>query len=527
MIIEGVVTTLRADGSPHIAPMGPVLTADGRTLILRPFQSSTTYQNLKRHPEGVFHITDDVELIARAAVGRIEAPVVPASAVHGNRLKDACRALEFRVSSLDDDEARTTIHASVVHEEHVRPFYGFNRAKHAVLEAAILATRVHLLPAGEIRRKLADLAVLVTKTGGEAEARALRFLDEYVSNAALASTEPPSKDSAARDRGLPCDAVVDVKTGSRLHFGLLAPGDSLPRRFGGAGIMVARPGIHLRIRGAPKASACGPLGDRALAFAREFLGVEQPPYAFETLEAPPSHGGLGSGTQLALAVARGLCCLRGENVSTAAAALRLGRGQRSAIGLYGFDRGGFVAEAGRRPGDAVAPILSSLPVPEDWRFVLAYPGHHEGLSGDSERQAFQELLSPPVEAVDHLCRLLWMGLLPTLAEADFAGFSEALYDFGIRAGELFASVQGGPFAGPYVARTVEFLRHQGIRGVGQTSWGPTVFALAPDAEAAEHLATVLQEGLHLNPHDITVTAARNEGAEVLTPPGAPSMATLV
>jgi hypothetical protein len=182
MILEGIVTTLSADGAVNIAPMGPRVDPVMCRIVLRPFQTSTTYQNLKCHGEGVLHVTDDVELLARAAIGRLEPlpDLLPAEAVSGFRLADTCRWYSFRVSRIDDREERTTFEADVVGSGRVRDFFGFNRAKHAVVEAAILATRTHLLPSEEIAGDFARLKVLVEKTGGEQEQRAFAMLSEYV-----------------------------------------------------------------------------------------------------------------------------------------------------------------------------------------------------------------------------------------------------------------------------------------------------------------------------------------------------------
>jgi uncharacterized protein len=182
MILEGIVTTTNADGTINVAPMGPIVDAAMQSLVLRPFQTSTTYANLKRHGEGVLHVTDDVLLLARAAIGGLDATpeTFPAEHVKGAVLRSACRWYEFRVRSLDDSQERTRIQAEVVHTGRLRDFFGFNRAKHAVLEAAILATRVHLLPVEEIRAEFDRLAVPVEKTAGEAEREAFRLLREYV-----------------------------------------------------------------------------------------------------------------------------------------------------------------------------------------------------------------------------------------------------------------------------------------------------------------------------------------------------------
>jgi hypothetical protein len=181
-LLEGVVTTLNADGSPHIAPMGPIVDRNFERMLLRPFRTSVTYQNLKRTGQGILHVTDDVELIAHAAVGRLESlpPLRRAEAVEGVIITDACRWYAFRLHSLDDRDERTAIVARVVDRGHLRDFFGFNRAKHAVIEAAILATRIELLDSQMILDEFERLASPVSKTGGIEERRAFEFLRRYI-----------------------------------------------------------------------------------------------------------------------------------------------------------------------------------------------------------------------------------------------------------------------------------------------------------------------------------------------------------
>jgi hypothetical protein len=182
MILEGIVTTIDAGGAVNIAPMGPRVDAGMARFLLRPFPTSQTCRNLKTHPEGVLHVTDDVLLLARAALGSPDPPppLVPAAVVRGRVLADACRFYEFRVRSIDESEPRVRIEAEVVHAGRLRDFFGFNRAKHAVVEAAILATRTHLLPLDEIEAEYRRLAVLVEKTGGGQEREAFDFLRRHV-----------------------------------------------------------------------------------------------------------------------------------------------------------------------------------------------------------------------------------------------------------------------------------------------------------------------------------------------------------
>jgi hypothetical protein len=178
MIIEGLVTTLDADGTPHLAPMGPRVGPDFRTLLFRPFPSSHTCANLRRTREGVFHVTDDALLIARAAVGEAAVPAHrPADLVNGVVLTGTCRAYEFRVTAVDDTTERVRLDAEVVRAVPFRDFVGFNRAKFAVVEAAILATRFPLLPAAEVDAAFRKLRVIVDKTGSPAEHEGMTFLE--------------------------------------------------------------------------------------------------------------------------------------------------------------------------------------------------------------------------------------------------------------------------------------------------------------------------------------------------------------
>jgi hypothetical protein len=185
MILEGIVTTRDGNGSIHVAPMGPIVDESLSKLRLRPFKTSQTYANLKRAPFGVFHVVDDVLLMARSAVGLLTEtpPTFPAEKVPGAILSDCCRWYEFEVREFDDSRERAEMLAQVLHCGRVRDFFGFNRAKHAVLEAAILATRVHLIGRAEIVSELDRLKSAVSKTGGPAEIEAFALLEGYVRDA--------------------------------------------------------------------------------------------------------------------------------------------------------------------------------------------------------------------------------------------------------------------------------------------------------------------------------------------------------
>lgn len=187
MILEGLVTTSDAAGRLHVAAMGPhadeaaCRTGGIESLSLRPFATSRTAVNLEIVPEGVFHITDDVLLLARVVTRSPgDPPCRPATRVRGWVLDEACRAYEFRVTTTDRSHERLRHEARVEAVHEMRPFIGFNRVAHAVVEAAILVTRLHLLGVDEIRRQMAPLAPLVEKTGGIREREAWSLIESHL-----------------------------------------------------------------------------------------------------------------------------------------------------------------------------------------------------------------------------------------------------------------------------------------------------------------------------------------------------------
>lgn len=178
MIIESIVTSRSAEGAINFAPMGVEWGED--TIVLKPFLETTTFRNLRDTRVAVVNLTDDAMLLAQGAISSPQFPWVPANVVQGAVLEAACSWRELEVVTIDDTPPRSRIEAHVVHRGLRREFLGFNRAKHAVLEAAILATRTHLIPAEEIRTEYARLQVIVDKTAGPREREAMAMLTEYV-----------------------------------------------------------------------------------------------------------------------------------------------------------------------------------------------------------------------------------------------------------------------------------------------------------------------------------------------------------
>ena len=342
--------------------------------------------------------------------------------------------------------------------------------------------------------------------------------------------------------------MITIRTSSRLHFGLLslAPEGSawetrsggavlLARSFGGVGLMVEQPGMELTLAAADSWSVsctqAGSLAERALALARHFAAAVHgsTPCAIEIRKAVPEHVGLGTGTQLALAIGRGLARLWGLDHDLATLTRLTGRGRRSGLGAHGFARGGFLVETGKRPSDILAPLAIRLDFPEAWSILLVMPHDRQGLHGSPERQAFESMGHAQAQVAlgsagrsslrsantDALCRLVLLGMVPALLALDADTFGEALYDFNQRAGEPFAVVQGGIYSSSWTVRWVDWLRGQGVKGVGQSSWGPTVFAVIGDPERAAWLARRLAEEKGGSADQVITTRACNQGATTL------------
>jgi len=304
-----------------------------------------------------------------------------------------------------------------------------------------------------------------------------------------------------------------------LHFGLLSlpTTGSSARAFGGVGLMIEQPGLRLRVQSAREWTAQGPCAERALAFARTFRSATPElasgkAYAFTVESSPPEHVGLGVGTQLGLSVAKAITAVSGLKLEVAELAKRVGRGARSGLGVHGFDQGGLVVDGGKGPHTQVAPRVARATFPEDWRVVLVIPKDRQGLHGAAERSVFAEQTDAGNRQTDALCRLVLLEMLPGLAERDLPAFGASLYEFNRRVGEMFRPWQDGLYAHPQTTALVEHIRQQGISAVGQSSWGPTVFAIT-DVERAAHLA---QELRGHQADDVRVTAAANHGAIVET-----------
>jgi beta-RFAP synthase len=310
--------------------------------------------------------------------------------------------------------------------------------------------------------------------------------------------------------------TVFVEAPGRLHFGVLDLGGHLGRWFGGIGAAAPVPPLLVSAAsGGSSELACeGDDSERALEFARRFLrhhGISAGA-RIRVHRALPRHAGLGSGTQLALAVARALAELHGIDVGVASLAEAVGRTKRSSVGVWVFDDGGFVLEGGRRRDTLVAPLLTRLPFPASWRVVVAIPSGGPSISGHAEESAFDRLTPTSSSDAERVAHLVLMAMLPALVEGDLAAFGTALGAIQQITGHWFGPVQGGVFA-KASQPLVDRLGALGAHGVGQSSWGPAVYGIVEGDERAQALVNALTAELD---RDSVVCAGpfRTEGARV-------------
>lgn len=312
-------------------------------------------------------------------------------------------------------------------------------------------------------------------------------------------------------------ASVTVAVPARLHLGFLDLNGGLGRRFGGIGLAISDLKTAVTVQPASRNGGTGPDAERALRHTdvmQKHLGLAEALHVSVDAAVPP-HAGLGSGTSIALAVAAAVRTLHGMPLDIDSDAVRLGRGARSGLGIGLFRTGGLVVDGGRGPATTVAPIISRLPFPEDWRVLVVMDPARQGTHGRDEIEAFAALPEFPEEVAAHLCRLVVMKALPALAERDLPGFGAAIAELQQRLGDYFSRAQGGSrFTSPQVAACLDLLAREGAHGIGQSSWGPTGFAFAASEVEAGRLASIAREHARHEGLDIRVCKGLNRGAEI-------------
>jgi beta-RFAP synthase len=316
--------------------------------------------------------------------------------------------------------------------------------------------------------------------------------------------------------------TITIDAPARLHLGFLDPNASLGRAFGSLGLVIDAHGTRIEARLAEREQIEGAVTDAereriALCLARLQAAYGPATLAIDVVHAPRAHTGLGSGTQLTLAVGTAFARLVGQPATSAELASLLGRGARSGIGILGFDCGGLLLDGGPA-GDlhqSVPPLLARQPFPDEWRVLLVSDHAREGLHGAHERRALASLDPFPQRLAAHLCHLVLMQILPGAAEHDFAPFASGLTEMQQTIGEYFASAQGGVFASPDVERVLRAVAAERTAGIGQTSWGPTGFAILASAREADSALATARDAARAMPHiECSVVAGRNSGAAI-------------
>jgi beta-ribofuranosylaminobenzene 5'-phosphate synthase len=317
--------------------------------------------------------------------------------------------------------------------------------------------------------------------------------------------------------GAPAPAKVTVRVPARLHLGFLDLNGGLGRRFGSIGLAISGRRTSITIGAAAQMRVTGPEHERVRGHIERMRHALDLRGGYDATidEVVPAHVGLGSGTQLALAVAAGLRRLHGLPLDVRNDAIRLGRGARSGVGIGLFEQGGLVVDGGRGSAQTPAPIVSRLPFPEQWRILVVLDPHRQGVHGPDERELFGKLAPCPDAEAAHLCRLVLMQALPALADYDIAAFGSAIKELQARLGDYFAPIQGGSrFSSPDVAAALDLLESEGALGIGQSSWGPTGFAFVPSAEAADRLLARTRGDPRFRDLDICACTGLNRGAEI-------------
>lgn len=333
----------------------------------------------------------------------------------------------------------------------------------------------------------------------------------------------PANDVRERPGG-----VVRVEAPGRLHLGFLDPSATLGRRFGSVGLAIEGMATIVEASFDPVGTlvagrdACAGELDRARAHVAALRSLWQleTPLRVELQRTLPPHAGLGSGTQLALALGHAIAALASRPVSATVIAHALARGARSGAGIAAFVQGGFLVDAGHGEADDPPPIITRLEFPDAWRIVLVMDESMDGLHGGAEAQAIAALPPFPAEDAARLCHRLVMQVLPGVAEGDFDRFAAGLTAIQDANGNYFAPAQGGAvYVSGAVGRVLRFVRERFPSAVGQSSWGPTGFAffasqaIADEAIAALRSAGQVERGVRL----VTVPG-RNHGARIATMP---------
>jgi beta-RFAP synthase len=300
-------------------------------------------------------------------------------------------------------------------------------------------------------------------------------------------------------------------------MGFIDLSGSLGRHFGSIGVALNEHATRLSVVSAAQRSITGPSekrADKCLTLMCQALNVSDK-LAITIESAIPEHVGLGSGTQMSLAIGSALNAFYGLGLTVRDIAALMDRGLRSGIGIGVFEQGGLVVDGGRGEKTITPPVLVHLDIPDTWRFILVLDQRGQGLHGQQEIEAFKLLPPFPKQEAERLCYLLLMQGLPAVAENDLTKFGEVITQLQRSVGEHFAAAQGGVFTSPEVAQAMHWLAEQGAVAIGQTSWGPTGFCALDGAALAEAMIREARKKFtHFDNLSFVAASARNSGGDV-------------
>ena len=308
---------------------------------------------------------------------------------------------------------------------------------------------------------------------------------------------------------------VYIEAPARLHFGFLDLDGALGRRFGSLGLTISDVATRLLVREAEQVNVVGESSGRVKKYLTNFLSRKglATSYEIEIKSKIPDHSGLGSGTQLALAVGAAIAKLSDLDCELTDIATLLNRGARSGIGIGAFQKGGFLVDAGRDTESKVPPIVSRLEFPLNWRVLLVLDESIQGVHGQDEITSFSSLPPFSSDTAARLCRYVLMQILPAIYEKNIELFNLGIYELQRSMGEYFASAQGGRYTSKLVGNVISYLESLGVKGVGQSSWGPTGFAFFDSETQAHTLMRELQAKFADNPElKYKIVSGRNNGA---------------
>jgi len=320
-------------------------------------------------------------------------------------------------------------------------------------------------------------------------------------------------------------ARIQVRSSGRLHMGFFDLHGGIGRKFGSIGLSLGEPALAIEASAAKSLNVTGEptvpdtVLAKASALAQQFITRLNLAGSVDlhVSQHIPEHAGLGSGTQIALAVGSAISNLYQLDLSARKIAELAGRGRRSGIGIAAFDHGGLLIDGGRSvssDSNTVPPLLARYQFPDDWTILLIFDATQPGIHGEQEKLGFNQLPVFSENLAAHLCRYVLMQAMPAIVEKDLTAFGHSIQVLQQHVGDYFAPVQGGRYASKLVGEVLHYLQQAGVACFGQSSWGPTGFAVFENSSTAEQYAEQLKTKFTDQALSWKICKANNQGAEI-------------